>query len=1096
MRILQINKFFYPKGGTETYALSLIDLLKRNNQEVICFSQKNPKNVPCLEEPYFIDDLDLSKFSLTALLKLPRIFWSFKARRLVKKLIAVKRPDIAHIHNIYHQISPSILPLFRKAGIPVVMTVHDFKLITPSYTLRADGRFLPHRNSPLIAFILNLEFAWHNWLNLYRNNIDLYIAPSQFVKDKLTENGFDAEKISVIPHFLAEEFHLSKIAGDTTEDQADQFKHEKYILSYGRLDESKGFDDLIKAYAEINVFGLKLKIAGAGPDKTHLEKLIKDLCLEDKVELVGQKTREEIIDLIRNAKAVINCSKLHETFGLTVLEAMALGKPVVASKVGAISELIDDGNNGLLYQVSDAGDLKNQLARILCDEKFRNRLGAAAKLTASAYTAENHYPELLQAYSQAIENYKKPIRWVSMGLVNLITFLVISALLVVPFYRIMIEDSLALNGLTPGYPRLVNLYWKNPVTMADAAQLAKWNMLVLDMQTQTNSADAIREIRRLNPSIIILAYTTANEMPAGRLKDVEPSGSGLWHELASGDQNVWHLKTYQGNDVVFWPGNVMMNLGTKDGNGRTYANYLVDFYDQKIMASGLWDGLLFDNTWQNVTQVSKDIDIDSDGKPDSIDKINSLWQSNYSNFFSLLRKRLGSRVIIIGNGDGAYQSYLNGRMFEGFPEFWEGGWTGSIQRYSQTDVTGYQPRINIINSDTNNTGNKYDYQDMRYGLMSALLFNGYYSFDYGTNLREQFWWYDEYDAKLGQPIGPARNILNQAPGIQAGVWQRDFANGIVLVNSTDKPQNISFDAEYEKLRGTQDTQTNSGAIINKITLPAHDGIILLKPADNIDNGNYVNGAYARVFDDAGNIKRAGFFVYQPAYDGGVNVEKTDLNGDGKLETLIADKNSLKLFDSNGTLLKTIYPYGDKFQGQINFNVATPDASGKIHIATGPQQGGSNLIKIFDNNLSATGRQFNAYSPLWSNLGASVAACDINGDGSTEIITGAGFGGGPHVKVFDNQNKLIAEWFAYGLNFRGGVNVACADVNNDGKAEIITGAGPTGGPHVRVFNASGKLLSQWFAFDSNKRNGVRVATADIDGDGKPEIIALNLNVFGK
>jgi|GEM_PF-107132 len=1090
MKILQINKFLYRQGGTETYLLALIDLLKCQGQKVICFSQKNRLNLPTEEEPYFIDNLDLSGFSFQTLWRLPRLFWSFKARRLVRKLIADRRPDLVHIHNIYHQISPSILPIFKQAGIPVVMTVHDFKLITPTYALRADGAVLRHKNSRLANFILKLEFAWQQWLDIYRRNIDLYIAPSNFVKNKLIEAGFEASKIIVIGHFLTPEFAANGRAAAKQPAQAD-----RYLLAYGRLDESKGFDDLIKAYAEINIAGLKLKIAGSGPEQKNLEKLIGDLQLAGRVELLGQKTRIEIIDLIGGSKAVVNCSKVHETFGLTVLEAMALGKPILASKVGAIPELIKDGDNGLLYQAGDIGDLKRQLQRLAGDKDLRERLGRRARLTASAYSEKKHLAALLDAYSQAAANSKKPIRFINNALINLTAAIAFILLLIIPFYYINIKNGLALVSSGPAYPRLANLYWKNPVTLSDARDLAKWDLLVLDMQAQTNSAEAIREIRRLNPDAIILAYTSANEMPVSRLAAVEPSGAGLWHKLAAGDQPVWHLKTCQGEDIVFWPGNIMMNLGVKDAGGRTYADYLVDFYDREIMSSGLWDGFFFDNAWQTVTQVSQNIDIDADGRADSAAKINQCWQDSYREFFRLLRARLGPRAIIIGNGDGAYQDYLNGRMFEGFPEYWEGGWTGSIKCY-QAAADGFKPRINLINSDTSNTGNKYDYQSMRFGLASALLFDGYYSFDYGTQLREQLWWYDEYDADLGEPSSPAKNLLSASTAIQTGVWQRDFSRGLVLINSTDRPQTIDFDAEYEKLRGSQDRETNSGLIINRITLPAQDGIILLKPASDIFDNTFTNGAFARIFDASGQVKRTGFFAYLPSYAGGANISRADLNGDGRRETLVADRNALRLYDQNNLWLKTIYPYGEKYSDSINLAVSPALADAKREIIIAPQTGGANLIRVFDHNLEFSGRQFNAYSRAWPNLGASVTACDTDSDGNYEIITGAGPSGGPHVKIFGKNNELIAEWFAYGLNFRGGVNVACGDINGDGQAEIITGAGPSGGPHVRVYNGTGKLLSQWFAYDSNKRQGVRVTAADVDNDGRLEAVALNINVFGK
>lgn len=830
MRILQINKFLYPKGGTETHLLALINLLSKNDQEIVCFSQKNLKNIPCTGEQYFIDNLDLSQLSLNTVGKLPRIFWSFKARRLVKKLIKENRPDIVHIHNIYHQISPSILPLFRQAGIPVVMTVHDFKLIAPSYTLRADGVSLPHKNSRLIESILKLEFAWHQWLDVYRENIDWYIAPSEFVKIKLIENGFSAEKIQVIPHFLPAEFlkkSRSKIKKTTTE---------KYLLAYGRLDEGKGFSDLIKVFAELNITGLKLKIAGDGPNKEQLTKLIKDLGLKKTVELVGQKSQAQIVELIKGAKVVVNCSKLHETFGLTVLEAMALGKPIIASKVGAIPELITHGKNGLLYQVADAGDLKKQLLKITGSEALRLKLGAAAKLTATNYSEKRYLPIILSVYAKTLKNYQTPVKQLKANIFYLVMFIFFALLLIIPLYHLNINNSSAVifpNQVNneSNYPRLANLYWSNPITPDIAKKLAQWDLLILDMTAQNYSADQIRSIRKINPQIIILAYTSATEMPTDRLNAIEPDGQGLWHDLASGDDKTWHLKNYQGQDIVFWPGNVMMNLGTKNSAGQTYGDYLTNFYQNNILSSGLWDGLFFDTTWKNISWLDKRIDIDSDGKKDLENKINYEWQNANLAFFAQLRNRIGTKYLIITNGDGEYDAYANGRMFEGFPETFEGGWTGSIKRYQTANNFGFKPRLNIINSDTNNTGKQTDYQTMRFGLMSALLFDGYYSFDYGTNLREQLWWYDEFDVKLGKPLNTAENRLSQNGLIETGVWQRTYEKGLILVNSTNQEQAIQLSQKYQKIVGTQDAVTNSGEVLSSVTIPAQDGIILLKLAN-------------------------------------------------------------------------------------------------------------------------------------------------------------------------------------------------------------------------------------------------------------------------
>ena len=118
MRILQINKFLYPRGGAETYLFNLSKLLAQNGHEVFFFSQKNKKNIPNKQEKYFVADLELGKFSFASALKIGRIFWSFSAQRKIKKLIGDLQPDLVHLHNIYHQISPSILPVIKRAGIP------------------------------------------------------------------------------------------------------------------------------------------------------------------------------------------------------------------------------------------------------------------------------------------------------------------------------------------------------------------------------------------------------------------------------------------------------------------------------------------------------------------------------------------------------------------------------------------------------------------------------------------------------------------------------------------------------------------------------------------------------------------------------------------------------------------------------------------------------------------------------------------------------------------------------------------------------------------------------------------------------------------
>jgi len=677
-----------------------------------------------------------------------------------------------------------------------------------------------------------------------------------------------------------------------------------------------------------------------------------------------------------------------------------------------------------------------------------------------------------------------------------IKFLLLPAILFLIAVGAPLSSTTAYTLPSHDYPRLANLYWRTPITRDVAKELAKWDLLALDMQAGTNSAESIAYIRQLNPDIIILAYTSANEIPRDRLSIIEPSGWGLWHDLASGVDPNWELKTYQNENIVFWPGNIMANLYARDNGGKSYADYLSDFYHTKVLSTGLWDGLLFDNVWQDVSWVNGDIDIDNDGRYDSAQKINSDWQKGYNELFQNIRNRSGDKYLIIGNGDSNYHNAINGRMFEGFPEIWEGGWVGSMNRYKNVTSDGYTPRINILNSDTDNTGDYTDYKTMRYGLTSSLMYSSYYSFDFGTNLREQLWWYDEYQTNLGKPKSDPFNALFPSDySYRLGVWQRDFENGAVLINSSSQNQTVNFESEYEKLHGTQDPIINNGAKITSLNLGAHDGVILLRPVNQITNSVFVNGSFARIFNGQGENIRTGFFAYNSKFKGSTKIITTDINNNGNIETIVADKNKITIYSQSGRRMVLFFPYDPSYTGYITMDIKDLDGDGRGEIITGTEKAGSNQIKIFSWYGKPINSGWYAFRKNWVNLGANVAAGDVDGDGENEIIAGAGAIGGPHVKIF-NQNGTILEneFFAYPKTWWGGVYVATGDINGDGRDEIITGAGFGNEPHVKIFDGNGKLIDEWLAYSSQNKQGVRVLTADLDNDGKDEIIALTTNAF--
>jgi len=238
-------------------------------------------------------------------------------------------------------------------------------------------------------------------------------------------------------------------------------------------------------------------------------------------------------------------------------------------------------------------------------------------------------------------------------------------------------------------------------------------------------------------------------------------------------------------------------------------------------------------------------------------------------------------------------------------------------------------------------------------------------------------------------------------------------------------------------------------------------------------------------------------AYRSGFLGGVRVAVGDVNGDGVPDIITAPGAGMgahiRIFDGrNGNRMRgaigNFLAYPAFFRGGVFVAAGDVNGDGRADIIIGPDSGAPPLVRVFDGRTGNTLQSFFAYSPLFLG-GVRVAAGDVNGDGRADIITGAGAGSSPHVKVFSGNNlDLLRSFFAYDPSFLGGVYVGAGDVNGDSSADIITGAGPGGGPHVKVFDgASLQLLQSFFAFDANFQGGVRVAAGDVNGDGFADII---------
>lgn len=382
MKILQVNKFHYPQGGADTYFLDLCRMLEAKGHSVARFSMQNPKNLPSAWDRFFVSQVDYNEGSFANRLKgAGRIFYSREARRKFDALLGEFHPDIIHIHNIYHQISPSILLSSRKAGIPVVMHLHDYKLLSPNYTLFSGRRLydrciggnywrcVPDRcfkgsaiKSALVAAEMYLH---HDILRVYEENVDIFAAPSQFLADMVMKHRPElASKVRVIPNPVDDRRFVPAPEGKRD-----------YFLAYGRLAYEKGFDIVIQAFAALKPAGMRLMIVGDGPERKNLEDLVKGLGLTGSVDMPGALVGDDLTHVIQNAYAVVVPSRWFEVFGLTNIEAMACGRPVIASAIGAIPDIVRDGENGLLFLPENFPDLAEKMAAILKNPEKADFLG-------------------------------------------------------------------------------------------------------------------------------------------------------------------------------------------------------------------------------------------------------------------------------------------------------------------------------------------------------------------------------------------------------------------------------------------------------------------------------------------------------------------------------------------------------------------------------------------------------------------------------------------------------------------------------------------------------------------------------------------------
>lgn len=405
MKIIQANSFYYLKGGAEKYMLDVCDWLTTHGHEVIPFAMRHTENKPSEFDKYFpsfvqTEKVELGFFGIKGLKTFGRMVYSLEARRKLSTLIYEQRPDLCHLHNIYNQLSPSILHTLSDKKVPVVMTVHDHHLVSPQYNIWAEGCGESHQNSGIAKATLSrfhkhsmiasfgqvFTYKFHRFMKLYRDYIDIFICPSQYMKAQLVRGGYPLEKIRTNPY------------GFDTRTVEPCYESDGYFLYVGRLSEEKGVETIIHAAKLLP--GTKFKIVGHGPQINYLHKLAYGM---ENVEFLGFRVGDELMRLYQRAAAVLLPSRVHENFPLITLEAMAAGKPVIASEVGGVPEVVEDRVTGFLVKPIDIQGWVEAIMRIDLDDALREKMSRASRyVVEKRFSVEDHYRRLLQIYEEVM----------------------------------------------------------------------------------------------------------------------------------------------------------------------------------------------------------------------------------------------------------------------------------------------------------------------------------------------------------------------------------------------------------------------------------------------------------------------------------------------------------------------------------------------------------------------------------------------------------------------------------------------------------------------------------------------------------------------
>lgn len=401
MKILMVNKFLYPRGGSESYMLYLAEHLKKIGHEVEYFGMYDKNNTVGNSAGLYTQNMDFHSKGIGRFLYPFKIIYSFEAKKKIMQVIDDFKPDIVHMNNINFQLTPSIIYGIKKKGIPLVQTVHDYQMICPNHLLYNFDKNTPcekcvkssHINciknkcihgSTVKSILGVIEAKFYSWLRTYKK-VDLFVCPSNFLENKLlSAKEYYAGKTKTIHNFINKE----KFANTDR-------KEDSYIVFVGRLSKEKGIENIAGTAKLLPEY--TFVVAGSGPD----EGMLKDI---PNIKLAGFLTGEKLTKLMGNAKVLLLPSVCYENCPLSILEAHCMGVPVVTMNSGGMAELVKDGITGSLVNEPTPEGIAFKLKEIIENEDYYNTLNENCKNEKDNILSVETYADIL------IKEYEKLTR--------------------------------------------------------------------------------------------------------------------------------------------------------------------------------------------------------------------------------------------------------------------------------------------------------------------------------------------------------------------------------------------------------------------------------------------------------------------------------------------------------------------------------------------------------------------------------------------------------------------------------------------------------------------------------------------------------------